>query len=261
MKNVKRSYDFKQLNLESEGENSGQSGSSSKAEKTKEDVIDSGLSEVFDTCFVDHSLKQFACIHDKCSDRNGCFKNELLNEKLIFSVLQFHQDDRSIWCKEVFPDILNFTAPFSKTELRDYIFSFNHRYVRRDGSVSQFLHEGSLIFNKENCLPVLNLKVFYELGDMKTDDNMVLSIFRYIEDKGYQKVFTKVYLAVSNSLLSVREIEIIRLCHEGLSSKMIADKLNISIHTVKNHKRKIMKKTETHNITELIHFCLKSHWL
>lgn len=261
MKNDKRSSDFKHMNLESDRESSGRTKSTTRGEKLNDEIGEVGISQLFDACFVDHSLQQFACIHDHCADRNGCFKNELLNENLIFSVLQFHSDDRLMWCKDVFPDILKFTAPFSKVELRDYIFSFNHRYIRRDGSVSQFLHEGSLILSKENCLPVLNLKVFYELGDMKTDDNLLLSIFRYEEDKGYQKVFSKVYLTVQNSLLSDREIEIVKLCHEGMSSKMIADRLNISIHTVKNHKRKIMKKTETHNITELIHFCLKSHWL
>jgi DNA-binding NarL/FixJ family response regulator len=56
-------------------------------------------------------------------------------------------------------------------------------------------------------------------------------------------------------------MEIIRLCHEGLSSKMIAEKLNLSIHTVKNHKRNSMNKTLTHNITELIHLCIKNNWL
>ena len=166
-----------------------------------------------------------------------------------------------VWCEKIFPDILRFTESFTKAELLDYVFSFNHRYIRKDGSVSQFLHEGSLIHTKDTCLPVLNLKVFYELGDMKTDDNIVLSIFKYREDKGYQKVFTKTYSGVHNSILSDREIEIVKLCHKGLSSKMIADELNLSIHTVKNHKRKCMQKTETHNITELIHYCLQSHWL
>jgi DNA-binding CsgD family transcriptional regulator len=42
---------------------------------------------------------------------------------------------------------------------------------------------------------------------------------------------------------------------------MIADKLNLSIHTVKNHKRNSMDKTMTHNIAELIHLCILNHWV
>ncbi len=90
---------------------------------------------------------------------------------------------------------------------------------------------------------------------------MILTLFRYNTDQGYQKVFTKVYVKKYNSILSQRELKIIKLCQEGLSSKMIADKLKLSIHTVKNHKRNCMDKTLTHNISELIHLYIKNRWL
>lgn len=216
---------------------------------------------LFDSCFVDHSSRQFACIYDHCPDHFSCFKNEVLHKNLDFHALHFHPEDRMLWCEEAFPDILKFIDSQSDPELQDYRFSFNHRYIRMDGSISQFLHEGSFTFADDKCLPVLNLKVFTEIGDIKSDETIVLSIFRYSADQGYQKVFARVYANVHNSLLSHREMEIIRLCSEGYSSKMIADKLNLSIHTVKNHKRNCMEKTLTHNITELINLCIKSHWL
>jgi DNA-binding NarL/FixJ family response regulator len=103
--------------------------------------------------------------------------------------------------------------------------------------------------------------VFSEIGDLKTDNTIRLTVFRYSSGQGYQKVFSKVYGENSNMLLSQREMEIIRLCLEGLSSKMIADKLNLSIHTVKNHKRNSMEKTLTHNMAELINLCIQRHWL
>lgn len=90
---------------------------------------------------------------------------------------------------------------------------------------------------------------------------MILTVFSYSVDLGYRKVFRKVYGGKYFSELSQREMEIIRLCHEGFSSKMIAEKLNLSIHTVKNHKRNCMEKTMTHNISELIHMCIQSGWL
>jgi DNA-binding CsgD family transcriptional regulator len=30
---------------------------------------------------------------------------------------------------------------------------------------------------------------------------------------------------------------------------------------VKNHKRNCMEKTQTHNISELIHICIQNRWL
>jgi DNA-binding CsgD family transcriptional regulator len=216
---------------------------------------------IFSSCFVDHSHRQYACIYGNCTEHNGCCMNALLNEQPNFHVLHFHPGDRKLWCKEVYPDILRHIDIRTALELPNYMFSFNHRYVRIDGSISHFLHEGFVTFNNDKCLPVLNLTVFTEIGDIKTDDTIVLSIFRYLEYQGFEKIFTKMYSETHNSVLTHREIEIVRLCHQGLSSKMIADKLELSIHTVKNHKRKCMEKSMTHNITQLIHLCLKNNWL
>ena len=107
----------------------------------------------------------------------------------------------------------------------------------------------------------MNLTTFSDVTDFKTDDNMVLSISRYVNGKGYVKIFSKTYPRLVKMVLSSRESEIIRLSLEGLTSKMIADKLFLSMHTVKNHKRNMMEKTSTRNISELIHLSIKKNWI
>lgn len=215
----------------------------------------------YSACLIDRSGRQFVCFHEHCLEHNSCFKNELPDEIFDFQAMHFHPDDKACLCEKIFPDIMKFMSTIPIAELVDYRFSFNHRYIRKDGSISQFLQEGTLSISGAESLPVLNLRVFTEIGDFKTDETMVLSIFRYSADQGYQKVYSRVYGNTDTTQLSHREIEIIKLCLEGLSSKMIADRLNLSIHTVKNHKRNCMEKTLTHNITELIHLCIRSHWL
>jgi DNA-binding CsgD family transcriptional regulator len=215
----------------------------------------------YSDCLIDRSGRQFVCFHEHCLGHSSCIKNEFLDELFDFQALHLHPEDKACLCDKVFPDILKFMETVPADELPEYRVTFNHRYIRNDGSISQFLQEGTLSNSDDTNLPVLNLKVFAEIGDFKTDETMVLSIFRYSADHGYKKVSTRVYGNSNDSHLSHREIEIIKLCLEGLSSKMIAEKLNLSIHTVKNHKRNSMEKTLTHNITELIHLCIKSHWL
>jgi DNA-binding CsgD family transcriptional regulator len=225
------------------------------------DLSDHGFFPLMEECLIDHSGRQFSCFHGKCLKKSSCFKNGQLNSSLDFHELHFHAEDRMLWCEEAFPDIMKFIDSVSVLDFPDYRFIFNHRYIRNDGSITQFMHEGSVIFSENQLLPVLNLTVFFEIADIKTDETIVLTIFRYLADQGYQKVFTKEYGKNCNSLLTQREMEIIKLCYKGLSSKMIAEKLNLSIHTVKNHKRHCMDKTLTHNISELIHLCLQNHWL
>jgi DNA-binding CsgD family transcriptional regulator len=213
----------------------------------------------FKACLIDSSGRQFVCTHEHCSEFSNCFKNEMAHEVFNFQALHFHPDDKTLLCDKIFPDILKYMKEIPSKELQDYRFSFNHRYIHKDGSISQFLQEGTLTKPDDESTPALNLNVFTEIGELKTDETMILTIFHYSVDQGYQKIHSKVYCETSTQL-SQREIEIIKLCHNGLSSKMIADKLNLSIHTVKNHKRNCMEKTCTHNITELINLCMKNHW-
>jgi DNA-binding CsgD family transcriptional regulator len=216
---------------------------------------------LFGNCLIDPSHKQFACIQGECQEHLDCSDRDLTNGSLDFKCLHFHPDDWLQLSEEIFPDILKFLINIPIVDIEDYRFSFNHRFVRKDESVSQFLLEGLISVSENRTKPVLNLDVFTETGDIKSGDSMILTIFRYDTELGYQKVFSKVYSKKFDSSLSQRELEIIRLCLDGLSSKMIADKLNLSIHTVKNHKRNCMEKTSTRNIAELIHICIQCQWL
>ena len=53
-----------------------------------------------------------------------------------------------------------------------------------------------------------------------------------------------------NIKLTKREIEVVKLLIEGFENEEIADKINISTHTVKAHISGIMKKLDAKNRTE-----------
>lgn len=57
--------------------------------------------------------------------------------------------------------------------------------------------------------------------------------------------------------LSEREIEIIGLITDGLSSKAIADTLFLSIHTVNTHRKNILKKLNVKSSSELVNYAFK----
>lgn len=58
--------------------------------------------------------------------------------------------------------------------------------------------------------------------------------------------------------LTEREIEILTLIAEGLSSKQIGEQLFISPRTVDTHRTNLMNKLDIHNIAGLIRFALKN---
>ncbi len=58
--------------------------------------------------------------------------------------------------------------------------------------------------------------------------------------------------------LTEREIEILILISEGLSSKQVGEKLFIGPRTVDTHRTNLMNKLDIHNIAGLIRFALKN---
>lgn len=56
----------------------------------------------------------------------------------------------------------------------------------------------------------------------------------------------------ANAPLTEREIQVLRLVAEGLNSREIAERLNISVKTVDTHRANIMDKLGVHNTAELI---------
>lgn len=57
--------------------------------------------------------------------------------------------------------------------------------------------------------------------------------------------------------LSEREEEIIRLIADGLTTKEIAVKLNLSFYTISTHRKNVFKKLRIRNSSELIGYALK----
>lgn len=55
-----------------------------------------------------------------------------------------------------------------------------------------------------------------------------------------------------------RELDVIRLISEGLSNKLIADKLDLSTHTVNTHRKNIMSKLNIPNTAGIVMFAVKN---
>jgi len=61
--------------------------------------------------------------------------------------------------------------------------------------------------------------------------------------------------------LTNREVEILRLIAEGLTSKQIADKLFLSVTTVNSHRTNIMKKLNIHETVGLVKYAIQKKFI
>jgi DNA-binding NarL/FixJ family response regulator len=98
-----------------------------------------------------------------------------------------------------------------------------------------------LKFSKEGT-PQLMFSVMHQISDPNLKNKQVLIISRLKEGKEkivQEKTFYPIF---ENGTLTRKELEVWKLLGEGLSSKAIAEKMNIKLNTVLTHRKKINKK-------------------
>lgn len=69
------------------------------------------------------------------------------------------------------------------------------------------------------------------------------------------------YVVDEPKSLTTSEIEIVRMIANGLTTKEIASKRNISLHTVSTHRKNIFKKVNVSSASELIIYAIKAGWI
>ncbi len=94
-------------------------------------------------------------------------------------------------------------------------------------------------------------------GECECHPKIVFSLLREIRQRQGQRQVN----AVINKPLTYREREILRLTGKGLSNKMIARELDLSVATIKNHQHNIFAKLQIHSRQEAIAQLRNAPWI
>ena len=76
----------------------------------------------------------------------------------------------------------------------------------------------------------------------------------FVSNRINERLFENMNKPTSQSLLSTREIQILKLISEEFTNAQIADQLHISERTVETHRKNIYRKAGTDNLVGLIKF-------
>lgn len=127
--------------------------------------------------------------------------------------------------------------------------STNLRFKNLQGSYTNFLVQAYTWYSKvPGTVYCLFIKTDISwFGDIRHGHNSYvgddISYFKYPDEK----------LIMTGNVFSDREFEILKLIEAGLKSEEIADKLFLSVHTINTHRRRILKKTGSSTMFELLH--------
>jgi DNA-binding CsgD family transcriptional regulator len=173
-----------------------------------------------------------------------------------FSLHHCHGQDKQLYNKKIFPDRLALIQSKSYTNPVSFRFSHTFRLRRPNGIYDHFLQQCTFIHTPAIVGPIAVFGVVTNITSQGKAGTVANLIERLGPNGNWIQELSKNYISgiEDEDLLTKREIEILKWAQEGHQSQLIAQKLNISIHTVNTHRKNMLQKTNSKNIMELIHF-------
>jgi len=216
------------------------------------------LSFLRDTTFfiIDYTKRKYLLLTGPVKEIIGHHQRDFLDGGLQFVIDLYQKDDFYLWNNKIFVSTFDLLKQQQHTDHSSYVFEINFRLRDKKGDLITVLQKGSFVTDPLTSLPLFGFGICSNITPFKKDNSMVQVISKY-DDDNKQNIVSHIstnyyYPNPEEALLTKRETEILKWMAEGLSSKQIADKFKLSFNTVMNHRKNILRKTNTKNVAELI---------
>lgn len=213
---------------------------------------------------LDYTSGKYMSVSQSLQPMLGYKMEDFLEGGVNFTLENYQQKHLHLFNEEIFPDRLKFLKNIPAEQHHDYIFSYNFQFKNRKGEYVNLLQRSRFIKSDANRNPLISFGVITILHHFNSKTPLIQVIekvnpFNTLDSA--QTIFKKSYYPdKEDHLFTRREKELLPYLGEGLCSKEIAHKLCISEYTVINHRRNMMLKTGSSNITQLMYFAL-THFL
>ena len=155
-----------------------------------------------------------------------------------------HPDDLEV-VKRIDKKVWKFLNTLPEEEKLTYKYIYEMRVLDRGKYVRMIYQMRILAFKDDNFLGM-------GIIDLAPEQSANTSVRFQIKNCLTDEVVPFTIESATDVLLTPREREILALAKEGMFSKEISEKLNISIHTVNRHRQNILEKLQVDNIIEAI---------
>ena len=186
------------------------------------------------------------------------YSPEQFTPEFLFQII--HPDDA--------PAFINFgkkSVEFFNSIAPEDIFSYKVRFdfrIRKNkGDYIRVLQQVVTLQTTETGGINRTLGIHTDISHIKTEGNPVLSFVGMEGRPSYLNVELSTAFSPTTELLTRREKEVLYYIVHGRHSNEIAEILFLSKHTVLNHRRNIMVKTQTTSTAELIVKAVKGGWV
>ncbi|WP_316739439.1 LuxR C-terminal-related transcriptional regulator [Pedobacter aquatilis] len=130
-------------------------------------------------------------------------------------------------------------------------FSYNLRVKAKDYSYVHILRQSNFMSLTEDGKPLVEYINCTDITGFGFNNVICLTV-HLLSSSGTFVLCHEMEFPEMDNNLSKREKEVLELARQGLTSKQIADKLYLCIETIKSHRKHIIAKTGTGNMTAAI---------
>ena len=159
-------------------------------------------------------------------------------EKLV------HPDDWEV-VRRIDKKVWEFLNTLPEEEKLTYKYIYELRILERGKYVRMIYQMRILAFKEDNFLAM-------GIIDIAPEQSANTSVRFQIKNCLTDEIVPFAIESATDTLLTPREREVLALAKEGMFSKEISEKLNISIHTVNRHRQNILEKLQVDNMIEAI---------
>ena len=159
-------------------------------------------------------------------------------EKLV------HPDDWEV-VRRIDKKVWEFLNTLPEEEKLTYKYIYELRVLERGKYVRMIYQMRILAFKEDNFLGM-------GIIDLAPEQSANTSVRFQIKNCLTDEIVPFAIESAADTLLTSREREVLALAKEGMFSKEISEKLNISIHTVNRHRQNILEKLQVDNMIEAV---------
>lgn len=199
---------------------------------------------------INHATSTFEYVSENIANVTGISSVEFLAHGREFLTGLTHPDDLQYLNNTVYPTYYRCfdSVPFPRWV--DLKFSHTARIRKANASYMQVLHQ-SMPLSFDHGKVLLALLTLTDVSAYKK--GKVVAYKNMLIDAEESPTVLSSGLC-QDGIFSKREEEILSLTGRGYSEKQIADVLSLSTHTIKTHRKNMLRKAGVRNAPALVHF-------
>ena len=211
------------------------------------------------TSILDLRSQQFDFFSSNAKAVLGYESSHFTEKGLAFCNEISHPEDLpNTW--KLIKSIWNFILNVPPAIQSRFKYHYDYRIIKPGGQEARILAQNAVLHSDSRGNITHVQCVYSDISRWKRSEHQVASVMSTADNICFFFTADDMDTGNQKSVLSKRELEIVKLMAEGYSSKLIADKLFISFHTVNTHRQRIIEKTNSKNTGEVVQFAV-SHGL